>query len=110
MATTLDLPLPLNILEDFRSQQLKTSTSFHLKKILQRRHRNFEKKEEKTSEQLLHIKKLDMSFVLHITSSIRTDFENIWFLQQQLYIKEDEDSSNQPISFEDFAISWEWAG
>ena len=35
MATTLDLPLPLNILEDFSSQQLKTSTSFHLKKILQ---------------------------------------------------------------------------
>ena len=35
MATTLDLPLPLNILEDFSSQRLKTSTSFHLKKILQ---------------------------------------------------------------------------
>ena len=35
MATTLDLPLPLNILEDFSSQQLKTSTSFHHKKILQ---------------------------------------------------------------------------
>ncbi len=35
MATTLDLPLPLNILEDFCSQQLKTSTSFRLKKILQ---------------------------------------------------------------------------
>ena len=32
MATTLDLPLPLNILEDLSSQRLKTSTSFHLKK------------------------------------------------------------------------------
>ena len=46
MATTLDLPLPLNILEDFLSQQLKTWTSSHLKKILQLWHHTFEKKLE----------------------------------------------------------------
>ncbi len=56
MATTLGLPLPLNILEDFRIQQLKTSTSFHLKKILQRRHRTFEKN-WRLRKRLLHIKK-----------------------------------------------------
>jgi len=50
MVTTLDLPLPLNILEDIHSQQLKTSTSSQLKKIIQRRHLTFKKKNLKTLE------------------------------------------------------------
>ena len=109
MATTLDLPLPLNILEDFSSQQLKTSTSFHLKKILQVSTLQLWKKREDFGATFTH-RKMDMSFVLRISSSIRTDFENIWFPHQHLNIEKKEESSNQPITFEDFAISWEWAG
>ncbi len=36
--------------------------------------------------------------------SISIDFGNIWFLKKHLFINEDEDSSNLPISFENFGI------
>ena len=109
MATTLDLPLPLNILEDFSSQQLKTSTSFHHKKILQVTTSQLGKKKRRLRSDFYTSKnghELCSSYTFkyrdrlrkHLISSSTSVYQN------------KEESSNQPITFEDFAISWEWAG
>ena len=39
---------------------------------------------------------MDMSFVLRITSSIGTDFENIWFPHQHLHIKKKKNRRTSP--------------
>jgi len=110
MATTLDLPLPLNILEDFSSQQLKTSTSFQPKKILQVTTSQLEKK-EKTSERLLHIEKWTWAlFFVYLQVSGPTSKTSDFLINICTSKKKKEESSNQPIAFEDCAISWEWAG
>ncbi len=90
MATTLDLPLPLNILEDFSSQQLKTSTSFHRKKILQVTTSQLKKKnKEKTSERLLHIEKWTWAlFFVYLqvsgpTSKTSDFLINIWISKKK---------------------------
>ncbi len=103
MATTLDLPLPLNILEDICSQQLKTSTLSQLKKILQQRQRNFEKKtvkQQKLGFELCYSWKTSASASISKTS----DFPRNICKSRKMKIHRIYPSASKTLQF------WEWAG
>ena len=108
MATTLDLPLPLNILEDLSSQRLKTSTSFHLKKILQVTTSQLRKKRRLRSD--FYTSKNGHELCSSYNFKYRDRLRKHLISSSTSAYQEKEESSNQPITFEDFAISWEWAG